>query len=254
MKPVHNISYGLYVLSANTEKQNACIINTLMQVTSTNPTIISVTVNKENYTCFQIKKTGVFNVSILDMTANFDLIKRFGFASGKDTNKFEGFSDFKLSKNGVVYITKHTNAYISAKVVSQVDIGTHITFFAEITDESILSENKPITYAYYLENVKPKPEQKPASKVVHVCRICGYVYEGDPLPKDFICPLCKHGAEDFDRVEQGEQKTEQKVESKPEQKAEGKKTYVCPVCGYEEVSDTKPEKCIICGAEMVEKK
>ena len=251
MKHVHNISYGLYVLSANTEKQNACIINTLMQVTSTTPTIISVTVNKENYTCFQIKKTGVFNVSILDMTTTFELIKRFGFSSGKDTNKFDGFNDFKFSKNGVAYITKSTNAFISAKVVSQVDIGTHITFFAEITDEAILSNNKPITYSYYLENVKPKPEQKPAGKVVHICRICGYIYEGDPLPKDFICPLCKHGAEDFDRVEQTETKPETK---KDEQKSSGKKVYVCPVCGYEEESETKPEKCIICGAEMVEKK
>lgn len=252
MKPVHNISYGLYVLSAKTEKQNACIINTLMQVTSTSPAIISVTVNKENYTCFQIKKTGVFNVSILDMTTSFDLIKRFGFSSGKDTNKFENFNDFMISKNGVAYITKHTNAYISARVVSQVDIGTHITFFAEITDESILSENKPMTYAHYQENVKPKPEQKPAGKVVHICRICGYVYEGDPLPADFICPLCKHGAEDFDRVEQSETKQETKKEKTTEKS--GKKIYVCPVCGYEEESETKPEKCIICGAEMVEKK
>ena len=251
MKPVHNISYGLYVLSANTEKQNACIINTLMQVTSTTPTIISVTVNKENYTCFQIKKTGVFNVSILDMTTAFELIKRFGFSSGKDTNKFDGFGDFKLAKNGVAYITKSTNAFISAKVISQVDIGTHITFFAEITEEEILSDRKPITYAYYLENVKPKPETKPKSKVVHICRICGYIYEGDPLPKDFICPLCKHGAEDFDRVEQNETKPETK---KDEQKSSGKKVYVCPVCGYEEESETKPEKCIICGAEMIEKK
>ena len=250
MKPVHNISYGLYVLSAKTEKQNACIINTLMQVTSTTPTIISVTVNKENYTCFQIKKTGVFNVSILDNTTAFDLIKRFGFSSGKDTNKFEDFADFKIAKNGVAYITSNTNAFISARVVSQVEIGTHITFFAEITDESILSENKPLTYAYYLENLKPKAGSKPQNKVVHICRICGYVFEGDPLPKDFICPLCKHGAEDFDRVEQVETKPEHKKE---EQKSADKKVYVCPVCGYEEESDTKPEKCIICGAEMIEK-
>lgn len=250
MKAVHNISYGLYVLTANTDKQNGCIINTLMQVTSSSPTIISVTVNKENYTCFQIKKTGVFNVSILDMTSNFDIFKRFGFASGKDVNKFEGFVDFKIANNGVAYITKNTNAFISARVVSQLDIGTHITFFAEITEEGIISSNKPMTYAHYLENVKPKPESKPSGKVVHICRICGYVYEGDPLPKDFVCPICKHGAEDFDRVEQVETKTEKKEEPK----STGKKIYVCPVCGYEEEAETKPEKCIICGAEMIEKK
>ena len=252
MKAVHNISYGLYVLTANTEKQNGCIINTLMQVTSTNPTIVSVTVNKENYTCHQIKKTGAFNVSILDMSSSFEIFKRFGFASGKDTDKFEGFLDFKIANNGIAYITKSTNAFISAKVVSQVDIGTHITFFAEITEEGVLSENKSITYAHYLENVKPKPESKPVGKVVHICRICGYVYEGDPLPADFVCPLCKHGAEDFDKVEQTESKSEKK-EEKPVEKS-GKKTYVCPICGYEEESETKPEKCIICGAEMDEKK
>ena len=250
MKPVHNISYGLYVLTANSDKQNGCIINTLMQVTSTNPTIISVTVNKENYTCFQIKKTGVFNVSILDLTTNFEIIKRFGFASGKHTDKFNGFKDYKIANNGVAYITKFTNSFISARVVSQVDIGTHITFFAEITEEAILTNNKPITYAYYLENLKPKPDAKTASKVVHVCRICGYVYDGDPLPEDFVCPLCKHGAEDFDRVEQVESKTE----TKRDVKSSEKKVYVCPVCGYEEESETKPERCVICGAEMIEKK
>lgn len=251
MKAVHNISYGLYVLTANTKKQNGCIINTLMQITSNVPTRISISVNKENFTTMQIQETGVFNVSILDMTSSFDIFKRFGFQSGKEVNKFEGFNDFKLASNGVAYITKNACAYISAKVVSQVDNGTHITFFADITEDVVLSNEKPITYAYYLENLKPKPEKKSQNKVVHVCRICGFVYDGDPLPSDFICPLCKHGAEDFDRVEQTDAKAEPKKE---EQKSSGKKVYVCPVCGYEEVADTKPEKCIICGAEMVEKK
>ena len=251
MKAVHNITYGLYVLTANTEKQNGCVINTLMQITSSTPTRISISVNKDNFTTSQIKKTGVFNVSILDMTTGFDLIKRFGFSSGKDTNKFDGFSGYKIASNGVAYITQNTNAFISAKVVSEVDNGTHITFFADITEESVLSNEKPITYVHYLENIKPKPESKPAGKVVYVCRICGYVYEGDPIPKDFICPLCKHGVEDFDRVVQGDTKSEEKNE---EPKSSGKKVYVCPVCGYEEESETKPEKCIICGAEMVEKK
>ncbi len=262
MKPVHNISYGLYVLTANTEKQNGCIINTLMQVTSTSPAIISVTVNKDNYTCFQIKKTGCFNVSILDMTAKFDLIKRFGFSSGKDTNKFDGFSDFSLSKNGVAFVTKHTNAFISARVISQVDIGTHITFFAEITEEGILSENKPVTYAYYLENIKPKPESKSKNKAVYVCKICGYVYEGDALPEDFVCPICKHGVADFDKVEQTEKVQEKRKDDVKTLKNNEKtaknsektvKNYVCPVCGYSEEAEEKPEKCIICGAEMIEK-
>lgn len=250
MKAVYNISYGVYVLTAKDEKQNGCIINTLMQVTSS-PVQISVTVNKDNYTTGLIQKTGVFNVSILDSTTSFDIIERFGFKSGKDTNKFEGFSDYKLAKNGVAYITKNANAYLSAKVVSSVDNGSHITFFAEVTEDEVISENKPITYAHYLENIKPKPKAETGEKVVWVCRICGYVYNGDPLPEDFVCPLCKHGAEDFERKEQASSDTK-KIEKKPTVAGE-KKYYVCPVCGYFVQSETKPEKCIICGAEMIEK-
>ena len=245
MKATHNITYGLYVLTAKGEKQNGCIINTLLQVTSS-PVKVSVTVNKENYTTKLIQDSGLFNVSILDMTTAFDLIERFGFKSGKDTDKFEGFVDYKISSNGVAYITAHTNAYLSLKVLNSVDNGTHITFFAEVTEEGVISENKPLTYAHYLENIKPKPKAETGEKVVWVCRICGYVYNGDPLPEDFVCPLCKHGAEDFERREQP------KPETKPAQTGE-KKYYVCPVCGYFVQSDTKPEKCIICGAEMIEK-
>lgn len=245
MKATHNITYGLYVLTAKGEKQNGCIINTLIQVTSS-PVKVSITVNKENYTTKLIQDSGVFNVSILDMTTAFDLIERFGFKSGKDTDKFEGFTDYKLANNGVAYITAHTNAYLSLKVLNSVDNGTHTTFFAEVTEEGVISENKPLTYAHYLENIKPKPKAETGEKVVWVCRICGYVYNGDPLPEDFVCPLCKHGAEDFEKREQT------KPEQKPAQTGE-KKYYVCPVCGYFVQSETKPEKCIICGAEMIEK-
>ena len=243
MKAVYNISYGVYVLTAKGEKQNGCIINTLMQVTSS-PVQISVTVNKDNYTTKLINESGVFNVSILDTTTAFEMIERFGFSSGKDTDKFNGFTDYKMANNGVAYITKNTNAYLSAKVVGKFDNGSHITFFAEVTEDNVLSNNKPITYAHYLENIKPKPKAETGEKVVWVCRICGYVYEGDPIPEDFVCPLCKHGAVDFER-------RERKVESK--EKKEMKK-YVCPICGYTVEAEEKPEKCIICGAEMVEAK
>lgn len=196
MKALFNIPYGLYVLTAKDEKDNGCIINTLQQVTS-NPTRISITVNKDNYTTKMIEKTKVFNVSILDKTVTFDLIKNFGFASGKEVNKFENFKDYELAKNGVVYITQHTNSYLSAKVVSQTDVGTHITFVADVTEDVVLSQTESVTYDYYLKNIKPKPEEK--TKNSYVCSICGYVYEGEELPKDFICPICKHGVEVFEK-------------------------------------------------------
>ena len=143
-----------------------------------------------------IEKTGVFNVSILNEKTSFDLIKRFGFSSGKDTDKFEGFLGFDRAENGTTYITENTNSYLSAKVVSKTDVGTHITFVAEVTADVVLNDTKSVTYEYYLNNIKPKPPQ--AKKTAYVCKICGYVYEGETLPDDFICPLCKHGAADFE--------------------------------------------------------
>ena len=195
MKALYNISYGLYVLTANAEKPNGCIINTLQQVTS-NPERISITVNKDNYTTKLIEETGIFNVCILDINTNFETIKNFGFSSGKDVDKFEKFKDFKLSKNGLPYITKNTNAFLSAKVVSKTDVGTHFTFVADVTEDVVLSETESITYSYYLKNVKPKPE--PQNKNQYVCSVCGYVHEGENLPEDFICPICKPGAEVFE--------------------------------------------------------
>ena len=194
MKALYNIPYGLYVLTAKDGKDNGCIINTLQQVTSS-PEKISITINKDNYTTQMIEKTGVFNVSILNEKTSFDLIKRFGFASGKDTDKFEGFAGFDRAENGTTYITENTNSYLSAKVVSKTDVGTHITFVAEVTNDVVLNSTETLTYSYYLNNIKPKPEQ--TKKKSFVCTICGYVYEGDELPADFICPLCKHGAEYF---------------------------------------------------------
>jgi len=194
LKALFNIPYGLYVLTAKDEKDNGCIINTLQQITSS-PVQISITVNKDNYTTKMIQKTLVFNVSILDKTVSFELIKNFGFSSGKDTNKFESFKNHETAKNGVLYITQSTNSYLSAKVVSQIDVGSHITFIAEVTEDVILKETESVTYEYYLNNIKPKPDSN--TKNSYVCSICGYVYEGDELPNDFVCPLCKHGSEFF---------------------------------------------------------
>ena len=194
MKALFNIPYGLYVLTAKDNKDNGCIINTLQQVTSS-PTQISITISKDNYTTKMIQKTLVFNVSILDKTVSFDLIKNFGFSSGKDTNKFVNFKNCKSAKNGVLYITQSTNSYLSAKVVSQIDVGTHITFVAEVTEDVVLQETESVTYDYYLKNIKPKPEEKATNS--YVCSICGFVYEGEELPANYICPICKHGSEFF---------------------------------------------------------
>ena len=198
MSALHNISYGVYVLSAKTDKANACIINTLVQLTSS-PKQVAITVNKTNHTTQQIQKSGVFTVSVLDTTTPFDLIKHFGFQSGKDVDKFESFKDFALADNGLPYITQHTNAYISAKVIKSVDVGTHIMFIAEVTEEKVLAKTQPLTYADYMSKVKPATKVK---KGAWVCKVCGFVYMAEKLPEDYICPICKHPATDFEWQEQ----------------------------------------------------
>ena len=199
MNVMFNISYGLYILTAKTEKLNGCVINALSQVTST-PNRIIIAINKNNFTTEQILKTKKFNVSILNEEANFDLIKRFGFASGKNVNKFEDFSSFKLAENGIPYISQGTNSYISAEVLEVRDLGTHYEFLADVTKEVSLNDISSITYSYYQSNIKPK-QANSNKKVVYVCSVCGYVYEGDPLPEDFICPICKHDAKYFIKSE-----------------------------------------------------
>ena len=195
---LNNITYGLFVLtSADGDKQNGCIINTVMQVT-VSPVQIAITVNKTNFTADLIKKSGAFNISCIDESADFSIFKTFGFSSGRDCDKFADFKDFKTAENGIHYICKNTNAFMSAKVVETIDVGSHYMFIAEVTDAQVLSDVPSVTYAYYHQNIKPKPELKPSEKKRWVCKICGYVYEGDELPADYICPLCKHPASDFE--------------------------------------------------------
>lgn len=194
-----NISYGLYVLTANEDgKDNGCIVNTLSQVTST-PNTVSIAVNKQNYTHDMIMRTGKFNVSLLSTSADFELFKRFGFQSGRDVNKFEGFEKTNRSENGILYVTESVNAYVSGEVFQTVDLGTHTVFYAKVTDMDVLSDEESLTYAYYHKHVKPQPEK--ATKAGWRCKICGYVYEGETVPADYVCPLCKHGAEDFEKIE-----------------------------------------------------
>lgn len=194
-----NIPYGLYVVTTNSEgKDNGCISNTVIQVTA-EPNRISVALNKANLTTEMIAKSMKLTVSIISESASFDLFKHFGFQSGRDTNKFADFTDCKRLANGTLAITTGTNAYISSTVCQTVDVGTHIIFIADITEMEVISDDKTATYDYYQQNIKPKP-QKP-KKTVWRCRICGYEYEGEELPADFICPICKHPASDFDKIE-----------------------------------------------------
>ena len=196
------LTYGLFVLTARQgEKDNGCIINTAGQVTAV-PNRISIAVNKANYTHDMVLATKKFNVSILSEDAKFSTFQRFGFQSGKDVNKFEGYDQVKRAENGIYYVTEGTNGYISATVESTMDLGSHTLFIAAVDDMDVLSDVPSTTYNYYQSNIKPKPAA-PASKTgktIWRCRICGYEYEGEELPADFICPVCKHPAPDFEKV------------------------------------------------------
>jgi len=192
------IGYGLYVLTANEQgKDNGCIVNTVMQVTS-DPCQIAVCVNKNNYTCEIIQHTKKFNVSVLAEGVSFDVFKNFGFQSGRNTDKFTNFTDVKRSPNGILYITKNTNAYMSAYVQQEIDLGSHIMFIAQLVEADVLSDTPTVTYDFYQKNIKPKPQK--SEKKGWRCKICGYIYEEEVLPADFICPICKHGAVDFEKI------------------------------------------------------
>ena len=193
-----NIEYGLYLLSVNNnEKDNACIINTVMQVTS-EPLQIAICVNKNNYTTEILRQNKKFNLSILTQDATFETIKRFGYQSGRDNDKFSGFNDVSRSNNGLLYLTKEANSYISAYVKQEIELETHIMFIGQIVDMQLLTDTKTLTYNYYQNNIKPK--NKPSDKKGWRCKICGYIYEHEFLPPDYICPICKHGAIDFEKI------------------------------------------------------
>ncbi len=195
------LSYGLFVLTAKDgERDNGCIINTVTQITNT-PKRISIAVNKGNLTHDMILKTGIFNVSVLTESSKFDLYERFGLHSGKDVDKFKTFDATARSTNGLLYVTEGVNALISGKVISAVDYGSHTLFVADLTEAKKLSSEPSVTYAYYRKNIKPKPTEEQKKKKGWLCTVCGYIYEGDVLPPDFICPVCKHGAEVFVRLE-----------------------------------------------------
>ena len=192
-----NIGYGLYVVTSNDgKKDNGLIVNTVTQVTNT-PNRIAVTINKENYSHHVIKQTGIMNINCLSVDAPFSIFERFGFQSGRNVDKF---ADFEVlhSDNGLVFLPRYINSFMSLKVEQYVDLDTHGMFICSVTEARVLSDRETMTYTYYHNNVKPKPETE--GKKGYVCKICGYIYEGDTLPEDYICPLCKHGASDFEEI------------------------------------------------------
>ena len=192
-----NIGYGLYVVTSNDgKKDNGLIVNTVTQVTNT-PNRVAVTINKANYSHHIIKQTGKMNINCLSVEAPFAVFEAFGFVSGRNVDKFANCEPLR-SDNGLVFLPRYINSFMSLKVEQYIDLDTHGMFICSITEARVISDKETMTYTYYQNNVKPKPETQ--GKKGYVCKICGYVYEGDVLPDDFICPLCKHGAADFEEI------------------------------------------------------
>ncbi|MEI3173223.1 MAG: flavin reductase [Lachnospiraceae bacterium] len=195
MTALFRIGYGLYVVTSNDgKKDNGLIVNTVTQLTDT-PNRIAVNINKANYSHHVIKQTGVLNVNCLSVDAPFSVFQQFGFQSGRSVDKFAGQNVYR-SDNGLVFLDKYINAFMSLKVEQYVDLGTHGMFICSVTEARVMNDLDTMTYTYYQKNVKPKPETE--GKKGFVCKVCGYIYEGDELPDDFICPLCKHGVADFE--------------------------------------------------------
>ena len=197
LSALFNIGYGLYVVTSNDgQKDNGLIVNTVTQVTNT-PNRVAVTINKQNYSHHVIRQTGKMNVNCLDVSAPFSVFQNFGFRSGRTADKFAGIDELR-SDNGLRFLPRYINSFMSLKVESYVDLDTHGMFICSVTEARVISDRETMTYNYYQQNVKPKPETD--GKKGYVCKICGWVYEGDPLPEDIVCPLCKHGAGDFEPI------------------------------------------------------
>ena len=197
LNALFNIGYGLYVVTSNDgKKDNGLIVNTVTQVTNT-PNRIAVTINKENYSHHIIKQTGKMNINCLTVDAPFSVFEKLGFVSGRHEDKFKDCEPLR-SDNGLIFLPRYINSFMSLKVEQYVDLDTHGMFICSITEARVISDRETMTYTYYHENVKPKPQTE--GKKGYVCKICGYIYEGDTLPDDYICPLCKHGASDFEEI------------------------------------------------------
>ncbi|MBQ1534403.1 MAG: flavin reductase [Erysipelotrichaceae bacterium] len=199
MKALFSIGYGLYVVTSNDgKKDNGLIVNTVAQLTD-NPFRVMVSINKDNYSHHIIRQTGIMNVNCLNIEAPFKVFQQFGFQSGRNAEKFKDEKELLRSDNGLVFLPRYINAFFSLKVEDYKDLGTHGMFICSVTEARVINNVETMTYTYYQKNVKPKPETQ--GKKGFVCKVCGYVYEGDELPEDFVCPLCKHGAADFEPIQ-----------------------------------------------------
>jgi len=239
-KAFYRLSYGLFLLTAcEGGRDNGCIINTAIQCAS-EPKQLSISVINANLTCDMIRSTGRFNVSVLPESVPFATFRRFGMQSGRDVDKFADGVPAR-TENGIAFLPE-ANAVFSCCVRESRDLGSHTLFVADIEDARVLSAEPSMTYAYYQSEVKPKPAP-PAAKVRYVCRTCGYVYEGDALSEDFICPICHHGADDFDKIEAS---TDSMTKSEIRKGEPSMKKFVCRICGYVYEGETAPEICPQC--------
>ena len=242
---LYNLTYGVYLLSAQQNgKDNASIINTAVQVAN-NPTRVSIAVIKGTYTHDMIAATGYCNLSPITTDAPFSLFQHFGMQSGRTVDKFATFTDVARSENGLYYLTKYASAFLSLKITESHDLGSHTLFIGEVVDGEVMAKADNCTYGYYQTVIKAKAPKPAANKTGWRCKVCGHVYEGENLPEDYLCPLCKHGPEDFEKIG-----SEAKAEPAPAPVAasEGGKKYVCAVCGYVHEGESAPEKCPICNA------
>ena len=242
-KALYNLTYGVYWMSARQDgRDNACIINTAVQVAN-NPPRISIAAIKGNLTHDMILATGKCNLSPLTTDTPFSIFERFGMQSGRSVDKLEGFSDVARSENGLYYLTQYSTAFLSLDIVETHDLGSHTLFIGELTDGEVLTAGENCTYGYYQTVIKANAA-KPEAKSGWRCTVCNHVYEGDTLPEDYICPICKHGVEDFEKI--GGEVAPRKTETeKPQASVSGNK-YVCSVCGYVHEGDSAPERCPQC--------
>ena len=247
-KALYNLTYGVYLMSAQENgRDNACIINTAVQVAN-NPTRISIAAIKGNLTHDMILATGKCNLSSLSTDAPFSLFQHFGMQSGRNVDKFADFTDVARSENGLYYLTKYATAFLSLNIVESHDLGSHTLFIGELVDAEVLAKAENCTYGYYQTTIKASAN-KPAAKTGWRCTVCNHVYEGENLPEDYICPICKHGVEDFEKI--GGESVPAKVEEAkatvaPTAPAGGAKKFICSVCGYVHEGDSAPEKCPQC--------
>ena len=242
-KALYNLTYGVYLLSAKENgKDNACVINTAVQVAN-NPTRISIAAIKGNLTHDMILATGKCNLSALSVDAPFSLFEHFGMKSGRNVDKFATFSDVARSENGLLYLTKYSTAFLSLNVVESYDLGSHTLFIGELVDAETLENAENCTYGYYQTVIKASAT-KPTAKTGWRCTVCNHVYEGENLPDDYICPICKHGKEDFEKI--GGEAAPKVEEIKPEATVSGAKKFVCSVCGYVHEGDSAPDQCPVC--------